>query len=65
VVGVLIFVVLTNLHIGSAKRAILGFVNYGTYGLTNLALVKEWPCIVTVLDISNTLCRENAVYKSL
>jgi uncharacterized membrane protein len=56
VAGVLIFVVLPSLHTGSTKKVLLlgalfGLVTYGTYDLTNLALVKDWPWIVTVVDM--------------
>lgn len=56
VAGVLVFVVSPSLHVGSAKRVLLlgalfGLITYGTYDLTNLALVKEWPWIVTVIDM--------------
>jgi uncharacterized membrane protein len=56
VAGVLVFVVSPSLHTGSAKKvlvlgALFGLVTYGTYDLTNLALVKEWPWIVTVIDM--------------
>jgi uncharacterized membrane protein len=60
VAGVLVFMILQCLHIDSVKkRAIFGPIAYGTYDLTNLALVKEWPCIVTVVDVS----KENAKFK--
>jgi len=56
VAGVIVFVVSPSLHVGSAKRVLLlgglfGLITYGTYDLTNLALVKEWPWIVTVIDM--------------
>jgi uncharacterized membrane protein len=56
VAGILVFVVLPCLHVNSAKRVLLlgtlfGLVTYGTYDLTNLALVKEWPWIVTAVDM--------------
>jgi len=56
VAGVLVFVVLPGLNANSARRVLLlgaffGLVTYGTYDLTNLALVKEWPWIVTVIDM--------------
>ncbi|MFX0197976.1 MAG: DUF2177 family protein [Candidatus Hodarchaeota archaeon] len=56
VAGVLVFVVLPSLHVDSVKRVLLfgaffGLVTYGTYDLTNLALVKEWPWIVTAVDM--------------
>ncbi len=31
--------------------AILGFVAYATYDLTNHATIKNWPAIVTVVDL--------------
>jgi uncharacterized membrane protein len=31
--------------------ALLGLVAYGTYDLTNQATLKEWPSIVTVVDL--------------
>jgi uncharacterized membrane protein len=56
VAGVLVFVVLPGLHMDSVKRVLLygaffGLVTYGTYDLTNLALIKEWPWIVTAVDM--------------
>lgn len=56
VAGVLVFVVLPGLRVNSVKRVLLlgamfGLVTYGTYDLTNLALIKEWPWIVTVIDM--------------
>ncbi|MEX0916555.1 MAG: DUF2177 family protein, partial [Candidatus Spechtbacterales bacterium] len=31
--------------------ALLGIVAYGTYDLTNQATLKNWPAIVSVVDI--------------
>lgn len=31
--------------------AVLGFAAYGTYDFTNLATLKDWPVVVTVVDI--------------
>jgi uncharacterized membrane protein len=31
--------------------ALLGLVSYGTYDLTNLATIKDWPLIVTIVDL--------------
>jgi uncharacterized membrane protein len=31
--------------------ALFGLVTYATYDLTNLATVKDWPVIVTVIDL--------------
>jgi len=56
VVGVLVLAVLPGLEAGSLKTTLLrgalfGLVAYATYDLTNLATVKEWPLIVTVVDL--------------
>ena len=32
--------------------ALFGMVTYGTYDLTNQATIKNWPWIVTVVDIA-------------
>lgn len=31
--------------------ALLGLVSYGTYDLTNQATIREWPFVVTVVDL--------------
>lgn len=54
VFGILLFVL--PLADGSVVKAFLygaafGFVTYATYDATNLAVLKEWPVIVTVVDI--------------
>lgn len=56
VVGVLVFAVLPGLQAGSLGRAallgaLLGLIAYATYDLTNLATVKEWPVLITVIDL--------------
>jgi len=56
IVGVLFFVVIPGLEKQSLKaiviRAILfGLITYATYDLTNLATVKDWPLIITVVDL--------------
>ena len=33
------------------KAALFGLVSYSTYDLTNLATVKDWPLIVTLVDL--------------
>jgi uncharacterized membrane protein len=30
----------------------LGLITYATYDLTNLATVKDWPLIITVIDLA-------------
>jgi len=54
--GLVVFVVLPGLQAGSWTRALLlgalfGLVTYATYDLTNMATVKDWPWIVTVVDL--------------
>lgn len=56
VVGVLVFVVLPGLEAGSLRTTLLraalfGLVTYATYDLTNLATVKDWPLLVTIVDL--------------
>jgi uncharacterized membrane protein len=56
-VGVWFFVVdpaVQNADPGEAVRrgAFLGLLAYGTYDLTNMATLKNWPPILTVVDIA-------------
>jgi uncharacterized membrane protein len=32
--------------------ALFGLITYATYDLTNLATVKDWPLLVTVVDLA-------------
>lgn len=34
------------------KAAVLGFIAYATYNLTNLAIIKNWPVNVSLIDIA-------------
>lgn len=57
IAGILVFVVLPGLDDDSLKTTILraalfGLVTYATYDLTNLATVKDWPLLVTVVDLA-------------
>jgi len=56
IAGLLFFVVLPGLKDDSLKTSLLraamfGLITYGTYDLTNLATVKDWPVLVTVVDM--------------
>lgn len=56
IAGLLIFVIVPCLQAGSMKKvlvlgALFGLITYATYDLTNLATVKDWPWIVTVVDL--------------
>ena len=56
IVGILVFVVVPGistdgLAIMLAKAAFFGLITYATYDLTNLATVKDWPLLVTIVDL--------------
>ncbi len=55
--GVVYFVLAPSLEAESIVRAFLvggffGFIAYATYDLTNLATLKDWPLLVTVVDLA-------------
>ncbi len=55
--GITFFVVLPAIQGGFSfgktfiYGAVLGFIAYATYDLTNHATIKNWPTIVTVVDL--------------
>lgn len=54
--GIVHFAVLPALARGNWRKALLdgallGFVAYGTYDLTNQATLRHWPVLVTMLDL--------------
>lgn len=56
IVGLVIFVIAPSLEKGSFVHALLlgalfGLIAYATYDLTNLATLKGWPVLVTVVDL--------------
>jgi len=56
VFGMMIFVISPALKDHSVAKALLlggvyGLVTYATYDLTNLALLKDWPLKIVVVDI--------------
>lgn len=56
VFGLLIFVIVPALTDDSLAKALVfgglfGFVTYVTYDLTNLATVRDWPLLVTIVDM--------------
>ena len=58
ILGILVFVVVPGLQDNSLKATILravlfGLVTYATYDLTNLATVKNWPVLITVIDMAS------------
>lgn len=57
IVGILVFAVLPALEANSLMKAVLlgaffGFIAYATYDLTNLATVKNWPLLVSLVDMA-------------
>lgn len=57
IIGLVAFVIAPATEKGSWTYALLygalfGLVCYATYDLTNLALAKDWPLLVTVVDLA-------------
>lgn len=56
IVGLIVFVIGPALAAGEPLKALLlgaffGLISYATYDLSNLATLKDWPIIVTVVDL--------------
>ena len=56
ILGLLVFVVLPGLADGSFKTtlvraALFGLITYATYDLTNLATLKDWPLLLSMVDM--------------
>ena len=56
IAGLIIFVISPAVEKNSWVHAILfgalfGLITYATYDLTNLATLKDWPLLVTVVDL--------------
>jgi len=56
IIGIILFVVTPAINQQSWRHALLygalfGLITYGTYDLTNLATMKNWPLIVTIVDM--------------
>ena len=57
IVGILVFVVGPGLKYNSlpttlGRAALFGLITYATYDLTNLATLKDWPLLVTLVDMT-------------
>lgn len=57
IAGLVAFVISPAIEKGSWMYALLfgaffGFVCYATYDLTNLAVAKDWPLLVTIVDLA-------------
>jgi uncharacterized membrane protein len=56
IVGLVLFVITPALEKHSWINALLfgalfGLITYATYDLTNLATIKDWPLLVTIIDL--------------
>ena len=56
VVGLVVFIITPALENKSWLHALLfgalfGLITYATYDLTNLATIKNWPLLVTIVDL--------------
>lgn len=56
IVGLILFVVMPAMEKGSWSHALIfgalfGLITYATYDLTNLAVAKGWPLLVTIVDL--------------
>lgn len=56
IVGLVLFVIAPAIEKNSWMHALLfgalfGLITYGTYDLTNLATLKDWPILVSVVDL--------------
>jgi uncharacterized membrane protein len=56
IAGLVAFVIMPAVVKNSWSHAVLmgalfGFVCYATYDLTNLAVAKDWPIFVTIIDL--------------
>jgi len=56
IVGLVLFVITPAVEKGSWIHALLfgalfGLIAYATYDLTNLATLKDWPILVTIIDL--------------
>jgi uncharacterized membrane protein len=57
VVGIVVFVVLPAVESGSWPNALglgalLGLIAYGTYDFTNLATLRGWPVMLSLIDVT-------------
>lgn len=56
IAGLVVFVIMPAVLKNSWSHAVFmgalfGFVCYATYDLTNLAVAKDWPLLVTIIDL--------------
>lgn len=56
ILGILFFVLVPGLESSSLKATLLraalfGLITYATYDLSNLATLKDWPVLLSVVDL--------------
>jgi uncharacterized membrane protein len=56
IAGLVLFVIKPAIDTASLSHAIIfwalfGFITYATYDLTNLATLKDWPLMITIVDL--------------
>jgi uncharacterized membrane protein len=56
ILGIMVFVVIPGVKENSLpdtliRAALFGLITYATYDLTNLATIRDWPLIVTIVDL--------------
>jgi uncharacterized membrane protein len=56
-VGLVIFVITPAVKNASWTHAVIfgglfGLITYATYDLTNLATIKDWPMLITLVDLA-------------
>lgn len=56
IVGLVLFIITPAIEKGSWFYALIfgalfGLITYATYDLTNLATIKNWPIILTIVDL--------------
>ncbi|MBA3733427.1 DUF2177 family protein [Patescibacteria group bacterium] len=57
IVGLVLFVIAPAVEQSSWTHALIfgaffGFITYATYDLTNLATLKDWPLLVSIVDMA-------------
>lgn len=57
IIGLLFFVVhpalaQESLRYALTAGALFGLITYATYDLTNLATLKDWPILITIVDLA-------------
>jgi uncharacterized membrane protein len=56
IMGIVLFIVIPAIEKNSWVNALVfgalfGLITYATYDLTNLATIKDWPLLMTIIDL--------------